>query len=127
MSSRMRTTRALARPATRARHVCVTGVPSMRTRSDEASRQRLTLRQYLRSTNHQTLDRIGAAKEAPQLIRQADADHGEHFVQSFRELKLRRQGTMIELTRQVPENPLILRGGRTVPSLTQYLLDSGTQ
>jgi hypothetical protein len=99
----------------------------MRTRSDEASRQRLTLRQYLRSTNHQTLDRIGAAKGAPQLNKQADADHGEHFAQSFRELKLRRQGTMIELTRQVPENPLILRGGRTVPSLTQYLLDSGTQ
>ena len=34
---------------------------------------------------------------------------------------------MIEPTRQVPENPLSLLGGRTVPSLTQYLLDSGMQ
>jgi hypothetical protein len=31
------------------------------------------------------------------------------------------RGIMIEPTRQVPENPLSLLGGRTVPSLTQYL------
>ena len=34
---------------------------------------------------------------------------------------------MIEPTRQVPQNSLGLLGGRTVPSLTQYLLDPGVQ
>ena len=60
---------------------------------------------------HQTLDRIGAAKRAPQLIRQADADHGEHFVQSFEDRSRDARGIMIEPTRQVPENPLSLLGG----------------
>ena len=34
---------------------------------------------------------------------------------------------MIKPTRQGPENALGLLGGRAVPSLTQYLLDSGMQ
>jgi hypothetical protein len=34
---------------------------------------------------------------------------------------------MREPTRQVPENALGLLGGRTVPSLTQHLLDPGVQ
>src|ERR1044072_6657481 len=76
---------------------------------------------------HQTLDRIGAAKRAPQLITQADADHGEHFVQSFVDRSRDDRYIMIEPSRQVPENPLSLLGRRTVPSLTQYLLDSGMQ
>ena len=76
---------------------------------------------------HQTLDRIGAAKRAPQLIRQAEEDHGEHFVQSFENRSRDARGIMVEPTRQVPENPLSLLSGRTVPSLTQYLLDAGMQ
>ena len=32
---------------------------------------------------HQALDRVGAAERAPQLIRQTQADHGEHFIQPF--------------------------------------------
>jgi hypothetical protein len=31
---------------------------------------------------HQTLDRVGAAERAPQFVRRAQADHGEHLVKA---------------------------------------------
>ena len=39
----------------------------------------------------------------------------------------RPRGIVIEPTRQVPENTLGLLSGRTVPSLTQHLLDPGVE
>jgi hypothetical protein len=76
---------------------------------------------------HQALDRVGAAERAPQFVRQTEADHGEHFIQPFVDRSRDAGGIVIEPTRQVPENPFGLLGGRTIPSLTQHLLDPGVQ
>src|ERR1019366_7144320 len=77
--------------------------------------------------SHHALDRVGAAERAPQLVGQTQADHGEHFVQPFVDRSRDARGIVIEPTRQAPENPLGLLGGRTVPGLTQHLLDPGVQ
>src|SRR5258706_4458066 len=60
---------------------------------------------------HQAFDRVGAAERAPQLVRQAQADHGEHFIQPLVDRSRYARSIVIEPTRQIPENALGLLGG----------------
>src|SRR5438093_4447969 len=67
---------------------------------------------------NQALDRVGATERAAQLLRQAQPDHGEHFIEPFEDRSRDARSIVIEPPRQVLKNTLGLLGGRAVPSLT---------
>src|SRR5262245_36673493 len=50
---------------------------------------------------HQALYGVGAAERAPQLVRQTETDHGEHFIEPFEDRSRDARGIMIEPPRQV--------------------------
>src|SRR4029450_3759002 len=75
----------------------------------------------------QALDRVGATERAAQLVRQAQPDHGEHFIEPFEDRSRDARSIVIEPPRQVLKNTLGLLGGRAVPSLTYHLLDGSVQ
>ncbi len=76
---------------------------------------------------HRVLDGTGADKGPPELVRQAEADHGEDFVEPFQYRSRHVGRVVLETPGQVLQEPLGLLGVLLVPSLVQRLLDAGVE